>query len=166
MRKKSVKLLSGALLVTMIAMLVLDAILLVSSPFWLSMLYNMGSVDLSRNTDEVVRILIPTGTHIFMQVFVALSGIALGGILYESIRILRRVQKGDPFSMGVARALKGSAWFSLAQMGLFAAKMCNGPTVLTAGCIGIFLIATMLYFVLAELFHAAALMREDHDLTI
>jgi hypothetical protein len=166
MRKQSVQVLSGVLLVTMIAMLALDAVLLVSSPFWLAMLYNMGPIDLSRSADEAVRILIPTGTHVFMQVFVALSGIALGGILYEAIRILRRVQKGDPFCMGVARALNASAWFSLAQMGLFAAKMFNGPTVLTAGCIGIFLIAAMLYFVLAGLFHAAALMREDHDLTI
>lgn len=154
------------LLVTMTAMLVLDAVLLVSSPFWLSILYSSGEVDITRGGEAAISLLMPNGTQIFMQVFVAFSGIALGGILAEAIRILRHVRKGAPFCMGVARALKASAWLSLAQMGLFAAKMFNGPTVLTAGCIGIFLIAAMLYFVLADLFRNAALMREDHELTI
>lgn len=164
MRKQSVKALSLALLISMITLLALDAVLLVSSPFWLTMLYDLDPF--SRSVDEAIRILVPTGSRIFMQVFVAASGLALGGILYEAIRILRQVRLGAPFDMGVARALKASAWLSLGQMGLFAAKMFNGPTALTAGCIGIFLIASMLYFVLADLFRSAALMREDHELTI
>jgi hypothetical protein len=164
MRKQSVKVLSFTLLTAMITLLAADGVLLVSSPFWLAMLYDLNP--LSRSVDEAVRILVPTGSRIFMQVFVAASGIALGGILLEAILVLQQVRRGNPFSMGVARALKASAWFSLAQMGLFTAKMFNGPTTLTAGCIGIFLIAAMLYLVLADLFHSAALMREDHDLTI
>jgi hypothetical protein len=165
MKSNATKLLSSALMGILIVLIALDAFLLVTSPFWLNALYQTGSAGYSR-FGETVSVLMPMGTHIFMQVFVALSGLTLGAILLEAIRLLMSVQKGNPFCMSNARSLKRSGWLSLAQMALFAAKMANGPTVLTLGCAGIFLVAAMLYFVLAGVFQAAALLREDHDLTI
>lgn len=165
MKSPATKVLSSMLLVILILAIAADAALLVTSPFWLDTLYHTGYAGYDRG-GEAVRVLMPTGTQFFMQVFVALSGIALGGILIEAVRLLMSVRRGNPFCMGNAKALRQSAWFSLAQMGLFIAKMINGPTVLTLGCAGIFLIAAMLYLVLADLFRAAALLREDNDLTI
>jgi hypothetical protein len=165
MGSKATKVLSSMLLVILILAIAADAALLVTSPFWLNALYHSGYAGFDRS-GETISILLPTGTQFFIQVFVALSGIALGGILLEAVRLLMNVRKGNPFCMGNAKALRQSAWFCLMQMALFIAKMVNGPTVLTLGCAGIFLIAAMLYFVLADLFRSAALLREDNDLTI
>jgi hypothetical protein len=165
MKSDSTKVLSSLLLAILISLIAADAILLCSSPFWLNTLYRAGSVGFERN-GEAFSLLMPTGTQLFMQFFVILSGAALGGILFEAIRLLTSVRRGNPFCMANARALNRSAWLSLIQMALFIAKMVNGPTVLTLGCAGIFLIAAMLYFVLAGVFREAALLREDRDLTI
>lgn len=166
MRSKLAKVLSQTLMVSLIFFLVLDVILLVSSPFWLKAIFYAGPVDVTRGGETSISVSFPSGTYSFMLGFVILSGIVLGAILLESARILRNVNKGHPFSMANARAFQRSAWFSLAQMALFIAKMFNKPSLLTLGCAGIFLLATLLYFVLADLFHSAALLREDNDLTI
>jgi hypothetical protein len=165
MQNKSTKILSGLLMITLIFILAVDVVMLFTSPIWLNTLYGSGPVDVTRG-GENISILMPTGTHTFMLIFVILSGLVLGAILLESIRLLRNIRKENPFSMANAKALRHSAWFSIAQMALFIAKMVNGPTVLTLGCAGIFLLAAMLYFVLADLFRSAALLREDNDLTI
>lgn len=166
MQSKTVKVLSSLLMAALIFFIALDAILLFSSPFWLNYLYHHGPVDVSRGGETSVSILMPTGTQTFMLVFVILSGLALGALMVEAVRLLRRANKGDPFRMSTARTLRRSGWFSLVQMALFIAKMVNGPTILTLGCAGIFLMGGMLYFVLADLFQSAALLREDNDLTI
>jgi len=165
MRSNATKILSSILMAALILFIAIDAVLLLSSPFWLKVLY-AGPVDVTRGGETSISIFMPTGTEPFILVFVILSGLVLGAIMLEAIRLLRSAQKGTPFCIKNARSLKHCAWFCLAQMVLFAAKMVNGPTALTLGCAGIFLLASMLFFVLADLFHSAALLREDNDLTI
>lgn len=166
MRSTATKILSRVLMWALIVIIGIDAILLVSSPYWLKVLYDSGKVDVTRGGEANISILMPSGSYLFMVFFVILSGLALGALLLEAARVLRNTHKGNPFSMKNAGALQRSAWFSLAQMALFIAKMINKPSLLTLGCVGIFLLAAMLYFVLADLFHSAALLREDNDLTI
>lgn len=166
MRSNAAKILSSLLMVALSIFIAVDAILMLSSPIWLNMLYRSGPVDVTRGGETSISIFMPTGTQTFMLVFVILSGLMLGALMLEAVRLLRSANKGIPFRMGTVKALRRSAWFSLAQMALFIAKMVNGPTLLTLGCAGIFLLGAMLYFVLADLFHSAALLREDNDLTI
>lgn len=165
MKNNATKVLSSLLLAILIALIAADAALLVSSPFWLNALYRGDSFGFGRIW-LALDILMPSGSLVFIQFFVALSGVALGGILVEAVRLLMSVRRGDPFCMANARSLNRSAWFSMAQMALFIAKMWDGPTALTLGCAGIFLVAAMLYFVLSGVFREAALLREDRDLTI
>jgi hypothetical protein len=166
MRQNSTKLLSSALMVVLLVIVATDFILLVSSPWWLDMLYHTSPVDVSRSGEYSFSIMIPTGSQSFLQVFVALSGLVLGALLLEGIRLLRNIQKGKAFCMSNAKCLFQAAWLCLGQMVLFIAKMVNGPTVLTLGCAGLFLLAAMMLFVVADLFHAAALLKEDNELTI
>lgn len=166
MQSKAAKLMSRLLMTALIVFLAMDAILLLSSPFWLHLLYSTGPVDVTRGGETYIRVNVSVETYAFMQAFVALSGIVLGALLFESIRALRNAHRGNPFTLGTAKAFRHCGWLSLAQMALFLAKMFSKPSLLTLGCAGVFLIATLLYFVLADLFHSAALLREDNDLTI
>jgi hypothetical protein len=166
MRSKSTKFLSSLLLGVLIFLAAADAGLLVTSPFWARALYKTGYLTIFGDGLGTITVQMPFRSELFMMIFVALSGIVLGALLAESIRLILYVRKGNPFCMGTARALLHSAWCCAAQMAIFVAKLIEGPTILTLGCAVIFLLAAMLYFVLADLFRSAALLREDSDLTI
>lgn len=158
--------LTQVLMVFLILLVLADALLLVTSPFWLQALSAYGPVDVENSNEYTFRLAIPAGTMALTQGFVALSGIVLGGLLVEGIRLLRSVPQGKPFCRANGRSLFRAGCFALAQMALFLAKMIYDPSILTLGCAGVFLIGAMLLFVLAELFHSAALLKEDSDLTI
>jgi hypothetical protein len=166
MRSKATKFLSSALLGVLIFTAASDAVLLVTSPYWADWLYKTGYLRIFGGSLGTVTIQMPFHSELFMMIFVALSGIVLGALLVENIRLIVNVRKGNPFCVRNATAFRLSAWCCTAQFGIFIAKMIEGPTILTLGCTLIFLLAAMLYFVLADLFHSAALLREDNDLTI
>ena len=162
--QKTTKALSSILMGFIVLMMALDAMLLVTSPVWLRAMYENNGV-LFSFPDAGFYIHRPQGDERLMLIFVILSGIALGWILLETLRLLRRVHLG-PFTMATARCLRRLAVGSTLQMLLFGYKMAFGPTVITLACAGLFLIGAMLFLVLADLFHAAAQLKEDNELTI
>lgn len=166
MKGSATRFLSSLLFGVIMCILAADAILLALSPLWVHEMYQSGGLWLNTGVIGAISLPAPFNSESFMLVFVILSGFALGALLLENARLLANVRKGNPFCMQNAKALKLCAWFSLAQMALFTAKLIERPTVLTFGCALIFLLACLLYFVLADLFHSAALLREDNDLTI
>ena len=166
MGSKATKVLSSLLLGALVFVTAMDAALLVTSPLWVDSLYKSGVLRIFGGHWGTYTIAMPFHSELFMVLFVILSGITLGALLVENIRLIRNVQKGNPFCMQNARALRCSGWFCAAQLAIFIAKLIEGPTILTFGCAVIFMLASILYFVLADLFRSAALLREDNDLTI
>jgi hypothetical protein len=166
MSSKITKTLSGLLLGVLFFIAAVDLVLLVASPFWVDSIYKSGFMRIFGGSLGSIEFSNPFHSELFMMLFVILSGIVLGALLFESIRLILNIRKGNPFCMGNATALKRAAWCCGVEFLLFVAKIIEGPTILVLGCTFIFLIAAMLYFVLADLFRSAALLREDNDLTI
>ncbi len=166
LRTSAAKILTQVLMVFLVLLVLLDALLLFTSPWWLHALSQSGPVDVENSAEYMFRLTVPADIMGFTQAFVALSGVALGCLLVEGIRLLRSVPRGMPFCRANTRSLFRAGCFALAQMALFLAKMVYDPSILTLGCVGVFLIGAMLLFVLAELFHSAALLKEDSELTI
>jgi hypothetical protein len=166
MSNKITKALSSLLLGVLYFVAAFDLVLLVASPFWVDSIYKSGFVRILGGSLGTIEISNPFHSEWFMMLFVILSGIVLGALLFESIRLILNIRKGSPFCMGNAKALLHAAWCCVAEFVLFIAKIIEEPTILVLGCTFIFLVAAMLYFVLADLFRNAALLREDNDLTI
>lgn len=166
MRTSAANLMTRVLLVMLILLVAADAALLLTSPLWLGEFANHDHVDVENSAEYTFQISVPPGSLPFTQGFVALSGVALGALLLEGIRLLRSVPRGMPFCRANARSLLRAGCFALVQMALFLAKMFFDPSLLTLGCALVFLVGGMLLFVLSELFHSAALLKEESDLTI
>ncbi len=109
---------------------------------------------------------LPKSSYAFYLGFLYAAGVATAWILLEGHRILRRMEKSEPFAAGQTGSFHrvGIAFGVLA--GAFAIKIVAYNTLLTMFCCALFLLLILVAVILAEIFSQAYAVKADNELTI
>ena len=116
------------------------------------------------------------GPHcIMLTLFLWSCGVCTAVILWQGKRVLDTILKGDPFVMGNAKSLKTAAVCCLSISGAALARLAWGLAYYrsirpllsyNALFVPVFLMAGLLCMVMSALFHQAAELKAENDLTI
>ena len=169
--------LSRLLRIVLDLLLVLNVLALVLLPWMLNAVYRDPSLlqQLEVQTAQSVPDIVirseypsdlPKSSYPFYLGFLYVCGFATSWVLAEGHRILRRMEKNEPFAAGQSASFRrvGAAFGLLAAA--FAVKIWAYNTLLTMFCCALFLLLILTAVILAEIFSQAYAVKTDNELTI
>lgn len=102
----------------------------------------------------------------FLLPFLYLSGFIALFILYQIRKVFKTLSHNNPFRMDNVKSFKRIAAASFAIAVLYLVKVIFFNSFLTMILAMVFIIAGLFSIVIAEVFHQAAIVKEENDLTI
>lgn len=166
MNSKLAKGLTRTLAVIVSLLTVIDGILTVSAPWWLQQINQISFEDMRSILGGMFQGVRSGQSYPLYVSFTIICGLLCLGILLAARRILGRILRDEPFNIKNAGSLKNAGIFALSLTLVFIVKMTFSPSVLTLICSGAFLLFGLFLFVLAQLFTAAAQIKQENELTI
>ena len=169
--------LSRLLRIVVDLILVLNILTLILLPWLLTVVYRQPDLlaqleqrtgqsgpDITLNTEYPADL--PKSSFPFYLGFLYISGLSTAWILIEGHRILRRLEKGEPFAAGQAGSFCRVAGAFSMLAAAFAIKIGMYNTLLTMFCCALFLLLILVAVILAEIFRQAYAVKTDNELTI
>jgi hypothetical protein len=162
------RILLDVLLVANILVLILLPILLnaiYDNPSLLTQLEPQGVSDTLESRGEYPPDL-PASSYPFYLIFLYAAGLGTAWILLEGHRILRRLERGEPFASGQAASFRRVSWAFAWLTAAFTVKVIVHNTLLSMFCAGLFLLLVLIAQILGEVFRQAYLVKTENELTI
>lgn len=109
---------------------------------------------------------LPESSYPFYLGFLYVSGLSTAWLLFEGHRILRRMERNEPFAAGQSVSFRRVGCSFGVLVGVFAVKIATYNTLLTMFCCALFLILVLTALILSEVFRQAYVVKSENDLTV
>lgn len=109
---------------------------------------------------------LPPDSYPFYLGFLYAAGIGTAMVLIQGHRILRRLERNEPFTAGQAGSFHLMAWAFFWLALTFLVKVFAYNTLLTMFCCLLFFAFGVVCLILADVFHQAWLVKSENELTI
>lgn len=104
--------------------------------------------------------------YYFLLVFFYFSGVFALKLVYEIRKILKNINKRNPFIIENVKSLKSMAFSSFIISIAYGVKIIFYPSILTIILAMVFVILGLFLIILSEVFHQAVIVKDENDLTI
>lgn len=146
--------------------MLMDFVLLISSPWWLKLAYDEGYKSILPIYERGYYNGGPSGKYAIMLVFIIFCGAVIFFALSEGLKILYNIRKGEPFCIDNSKGFFRAAIYAFIITVAFMIKMLFSASFLTVICACFLFAGGLLLLVLSELFKLAAKIKEENELTI
>lgn len=153
---------------TVTTLILLNIAALITLPWWLNLLYTDGYTSLLSGgyfLDTTVAATI-RGDYPLMLRFLAICGIFSLIALIFAFMILTRLSHSEPFHPKNARDLRTMGFTTLGIVAAGIYKLCYEFTLYSILFVGVFLLASIFLFILAQIFDEACQIKSENDLVI
>jgi hypothetical protein len=158
-------------------LLILNILVLLALPLILTQIYQNPEliVQLDRSYEQAGPDLhlesefppdLPADSYPFYLVFLYASGLGTATVLFQGLRILKRIERGEPFCAPQAGSFR---WLAIAFFWLalvFLVKIFAYNTLLTIFCCLLFFFFSLVCLILADVFRQAWLVKSENEMTI
>lgn len=104
--------------------------------------------------------------YYFLLIFFYFTGVFALKLVYEIRKILKNINKRNPFIIENVKSLKSMAFSSFIISTAYGVKIIFYPSILTIILAMVFTILGLFLIILSEVFHQAVIVKDENDLTI